>query len=317
MFISLEPRKLRYGLKIKGQINLGLRLLLAFFAALFFSAGASEAQEATWWGSPRWFDWSDFRASANARLFFARLQSAKITQGGAEFDLKAFPYSLSNPEVIREALFELYIDRLGLRWHMQDHAFHTFQGALESVNELRGGGSRFGVDLDVIRYPFFRMGADFDYTLAEPTFSSAFVLLNGVPTLIGVPNPTPPPAIIATPVEYRSVNPMTIGVHATAIPGRIREIPIIVNARARFPIPFLKQNPDAKVTDWEVSAGLRPSIWQTSLYAHTTFAVDLEGGFRSVDLNFDATPDAAGSTIKSISIKARWQGAFVQVGLAF
>ncbi len=212
----------------------------------------------------------------------------------------------SDPPVILEALFELYIDRLGLRWQIQDHTFHTRLGALESVNELRMGGSRFGVDLDVIRYPFFRMGADFDYTLAEPTFTSAFALVNGVPTLIG-----------ATQVEYRSVNPMTIGAHATAIPGRIREIPIIINARARFPIPFLKQNPDAKVTDWEVSAGLRPSIWQTSLYGHTTFAVDLEGGFRSVDLNFDATPDAAGSTVQSISIKARWQGAFVQVGLAF
>jgi hypothetical protein len=294
-------------LKIKGQINLGLRLLLAFFAALFFSAGVSEAQETTWWGSPRWFDWSDFRGCANGRLFFARLQSAKITQGGQEFDLKSFPYSFSDPEVIREALFELYIDRLGLRWHIQDHAFHTFRGALESVNELRGGGSRFGVDLDVIRYPFFRMGADFDYTLAEPIFTSAFVLSHGVPA------PT-------SPVEYRSVNPMTIGAHATAIPGRIREIPIIVNARARFPIPFLKQNPDAKVTDWEISAGLRPSIWQTSLYAHTTFAVDLEGGFRSVDLNFDATPSTVQGitpTPTQISIKARWQGAFVQFGLAF
>lgn len=311
-------------MKIKGQINSGLWLLLAFFAALFFSAGVSEAQEATWWGSQHWFDWSDFRGSANGRLLFARLQSAKLTQGGREFDLKAFPYSIaSDPPVILEALFELYIDRLGLRWQIQDHSFRTFLGALESVSELRVGGSRLGVDLDVIRYPFFRMGADFDYTLAEPAFTSRFMLLNGIPVptppTVTIPNPNPPPAniIIGTPVEYRSVNPMTIGVHATAIPGRIREIPVIINARARFPIPFLKQNPDAKVTDWEVSAGLRPSIWQTSLYAHTTFAVDLEGGFRSVDLNFDATPGTGGSSVSSVSIKARWQGAFVQLGIAF
>jgi hypothetical protein len=311
MFISLQPRKLRYGLKIKGQINSGLRLLLAFFAALVFSVGVSEAQETTWWGSARWFDWSDFRGCVDGRLFFARLQSAKITQGGQEFDLKSFPYSFSDPDVIREALFELYIDRLGLRWVIQDHTFHTFRGALESVSELRVGGSRLGVDLDVIRYPFFRMGADFDYTLAEPTFTSLFVLSGA---------PTPTATVGFTPIEYRSVNPMTIGAHATAIPGSIREIPIIINARARFPIPFLKQNPDAKITDLEISAGLRPSIWQTSLYGHTTFAVDLEGGFRSVEMNFDATPSTVGvitPTPTQISVKARWQGAFVQLGVTF
>lgn len=291
-------------MKIKGQINSGLRLLLAFFAVLFFSIGVSEAQEPTWWGSQHWFDWSDFRGSFSGRMFLARLQSAKITQGGVEADLRVAPYFMtSDPGVIREALFELYIDRLGLRWVIQDHSFHSLRGALESVSDLSFAGSRLGVDLDVIRYPFLRMGADFDYGMTEPVFTSA-----EVPPGILLPNNR---------IEYTSVNPMTIGAHATVIPGRIREIPIIMNARVRFPLPFLKQNPDAKVTDWEVSAGLRPSIWQTSLYAHTTFAVDLEGGFRSVEMNFDATPSTRGANVPSINIKARWQGAFVQLGLTF
>jgi hypothetical protein len=307
MFISLEPRKLRYGLKIKGQINSGLRLLLAFFAALVFSSGVSEAQDATWWGSQHWFDWSDFRGSVTGRFFLARLQSAKITQGGTEFDLRAFPYSVNaDPAVIREAIFELYIDRLGLRWVIQDHTFNSLRGALESVSDLSFAGSRLGVDLDVIRYPFFRMGADFDLGMAEPVFTSAVV------------GPLfQEPLLAAARIEYASVNPMTIGGHATVIPGRIRDIPLIINARARFPIPFLKQNPDAKVTDLEISAGLRPSIWQTSLYGHATFSVDLEGGYRWVDMNFDATPSTLGANVPSINIKARWQGAFVQFGLVF
>lgn len=307
MLNSLSPRKLRYGLKIKGQFNSGLRVILAVLAALVVSAGAAEAQEATWWGSSSWFDWSDFRGSANGRLFFARLVSASITKDGKNFDLKSGDFSMgSDPEVIREAWFELYIDRLGLRFHVQDHQFHSDFGSRPNnvagpgISNLHFGSVRLGADLDLIRYPFFRSGINFDYSMELATFQDQSGNAE---------------------VKFSSSRPMTIGLHATAIPGRIRDIPIIIEARGRFPIPFYKQNPEVKLTDWEIAGGLRPSIWQTSLYGHTTFAFGVEAGFRSVQVDMDMTPTdvplGLAITPSQINLKATWQGAFVQLGLSF
>ncbi|MBI5248619.1 MAG: hypothetical protein HY912_03920 [Desulfomonile tiedjei] len=282
-------------MKIKGQINSGLQLLLAVFVALFIGAGVSDAQEPTWWGSSSWFDWSDFRGSANARLYFARFVSGSIKKNGIEYDLKSSPFSMgSDPQVIREAWFELYVDRLGLRLLIQDHQFTGKRAPGESISHLDFGAIRVGLDLDLVRYPFFRSGIDFDYSMEAAKFNDR----SG-----------------NSEVVFSSAQPMTIGLHATAIPGRVRDIPIIIEARARGPIPFYKQSPNAKVIDWEVSGGLRPSVWQTSLYGYSTFAFGIEGGFRSLQLNMDIDPDVSG--LSQASIKANWQGAFVQLGVSF
>jgi hypothetical protein len=284
-------------LKIKRQIRSGLRLLLAVLAALLFSAGASDAQDGTWWGSSHWFDWSDFRGSANGRLFFARLSSGSITRDGKEYDFKSSPYFFNtDPKIIREMWFELYVDRLGIRVHVQDHQFQSsHQNTLFGISDLDFGSLRLGLDLDVIRYPFFRAGFDFDYNMEAVKFED---------------NRTN-----NTTVVYSGAHPMTVGIHATAIPGRIREIPIIIEARVRGPVPFYKSSPDVKLVDWEVAGGLRPSIWQTSLYGHTTFAFSVEGGFRSLQINMDANPDVSGNS--QASIKSHWQGAFLQLGVSF
>ena len=67
---------------------------------------------------------------------------------------------------------------------------------------------------------------------------------------------------------------------------------------------------EARVTEWEVSAGLRPAVWHTSLYGFSTFSMGLEAGFRSTYL--DMTLDDA-----KWAVKAHWQGLFVQVGLYY
>jgi hypothetical protein len=300
MFISLLPRKKRYGLKIYRQIT-SRPFLTVVLTLLFLCPGISDAQDASWWGSSCWFDWSDFRGSANFRLFFARLSSASATINGQDIDFKERFNLSDDPEVMKEAWFLLNIDRLGLRLHIEDHTFQSSPVLLPPPlppivqGRLDFGAIRGGIDLDVIRYPFFRLGANFDYGFEVPKFVDN---RNGR-------------------VDYKTANPVTIGLHAYAIPGRIRDIPIFAQARGRFPIPLVKQNPDVKITDWEVSGGLRPSIWQTSLYGYSTFAVSLEGGFRSVNLNMDATPDSPAAQAIQANLKAQWQGAFVQLGLIF
>ena len=107
---------------------------------------------------------------------------------------------------------------------------------------------------------------------------------------------------------------MTIGLHATAIPGRIRGIPLIAQARIRIPMPLISQlmkaGGEAKVTEWEVSAGLRPAVWHTSLYGFSTFSMGLEAGFRSTYLDMTVIDG-------KWAVKAHWQGLFVQVGLYY
>ncbi len=249
----------------------------------------------TLWGSSSWFDWSDFRGSANTRLFFARLNSGSVTTRGTEYDLKSSRYSFgTDPKALMELWVKFYVDRLGIRAYVQDHEFQETRPAAQLISDLDFGSFRLGVDLDIIRYPFFRAGFDFDYSMEAAKFNDR----SG-----------------NTVVVYSSSHPMTVGLHAKAIPGRIRDVPIIIQARGHGPVPFYKQNPNVKLIDWEVSGGLRPSTWQTSLYGHTTFAFALEGGFRSVQYNMDMTPDTTG--IPQASLKAQWQGAFVQMGLHF
>jgi hypothetical protein len=119
---------------------------------------------------------------------------------------------------------------------------------------------------------------------------------------------------------------MTIGLHAKALPGRIRQVPVVMQARARFPVPYLNRPYETKITDLEISGGLRPSVWETSLLGHNTFGVSLMGGYRSITMDTTLGRDsiAPNDPLPSIElfperveIKARWEGPFVEFGLIF
>jgi hypothetical protein len=180
------------------------------------------------------------------------------------------------------------------------------------------------LDLDLIRYPFLRAGINLDRHYEAPIFVNRQDIDSAVATATWVTDPNLPVDMHFADydAEYpgqvqrftTGQPPVTIGLHATAIPGRIRGIPLTAQARIRIPMPFIKQllkiKSEARVTEWEVSAGLRPAVWHTSLYGFSTFSMGLEAGFRSTYL--DMTLDDA-----KWAVKAHWQGLFVQVGLYY
>lgn len=254
----------------------------------------------SWWGSTSWFDWSDFRAAGGVRLFLARLDSGKILLGADEFDLKDDYGIQDDPEPFVEIWGTIYLDRLGFRFAMEDNFVFRGRGLDEdafSVSELDVRTARLGVDIDLIRYPFLRAGINFDYHTKPVKFFDRF---------------NPRTRQVRPVLQlYHGDQPITMGIHGVAIPGRVREIPIIIQSRFRLRIPFLNRRNDARIYDFEISGGLRPSVWETSLYGYTTFATSVEAGFRwqRLDLSMDAEP--------TVKIRARWQGAFLQLGIAF
>jgi hypothetical protein len=298
-------------LKSKSQLawTVLASILFGLVAVLPFPS-VSHAGDASWWGSSAWWDWSDFRGAVGARVFLARLASATVTKNGVDLDLKGAGYGFDNePDPFDEVWGILYIDRLGFSFHAEEN---TFRGRSSTdinspIAELEFSSSRLGLDLDLIRYPFFRFGIDYDYYLNDVKFLDPLDK-NGKPI-----------EATAAP-RYTGVAPMTLGFHARAIPAHIREVPFTIQARFRFPMPLVNRQSESKITDWEISGGLRPAVWETSLYGHATFSFDIEAGFRSVSL--DANPRTnssvpAGISSSDINLKARWQGAFFQVGVFF
>jgi hypothetical protein len=228
-----------------------------------------------------------------------------------DFDLKGSHYGFTDePEPFRELLGELYIDRLGFRFNVEENTYRgrSLTDPTAGVTSLEFSSSRLGLDLDLIRYPFFRFGIDCDFNVDELKF------------IDGIPNA---PAG-NYPAQYNGAPPVTLGIHGRVIPCHIREVPFTIQSRFRFPMPFLNRQGETRITDWEISGGLRPAIWDTSLYGHSTFSFDIEAGYRSV--NFDANPQVTtgppfppGPPLppSDISLKMRWQGAFFQVGMFF
>lgn len=169
------------------------------------------------------------------------------------------------------------------------------EGDALGLSELDLSSTRLGMDLDLVRYPFLRCGVDFDFNVHSLTFMD------------DKPDPPDPSRF------YKSASPATIGLHVFAIPARIREVPIIVNAKIGFPFPYWKQITSAefevRMLEWEVMAGARPSVWDFSAFGHSTFSVGIEAGFRSVAIDADLS--------KSASLKAQWQGPFFQFGIYY
>jgi hypothetical protein len=184
--------------------------------------------------------------------------------------------------------------------------------------------TRFGIDLDIVRYPFLRAGINFDRHFE----SVIFINRQDVKALLARAGQVYVPFVNdALWWVYNSVSfdgralklttkqpPVTIGVHAFASPGRIRGIPVVAQARFRMPAPLLtnllQDNAETRIIDWEVHVGLRPTIWNTSLYSMNTFAMGIDLGFRSSYLDMTSGDGAW-------QVKAHWQGPFVQVGLYY
>ncbi len=293
---------------------------LALIAALFILCGGAPSWAQStggWWGSNYWFDWSDFRASLGARAYLATLSSGTVrikndkqaAFGPSDYELSSPRYGFSRgPKLVAELHGELYVDRLGLRIDFEDYRFdgHTTDPLVSyssnHINQLRLGEARLGVDLDLVRYPFLRLGVNYDYEISEIKFRDRH---------------------IDSYAKHFGANPMTIGLHGYAIPGRLRDIPVTMNGRVRFPIPLLKREAETKIVDWQVAGGLRPAIWDTSLYGHSTFSVGLEGGYRSVTLETEMyfqglSPwPTNGEPASNVELNVHWQGPFVQLNLVF
>jgi hypothetical protein len=171
--------------------------------------------------------------------------------------------------------------------------------------------SGVGADLDLIRYPFFKFGIGADYQFNPVVYRDRS---DPVPAGVGE-------------VPYQSREPWTLGIYGQAIPARFRDVPIIAHARFRFPMPFMSSNM-ARITEWEIGAGVRPAIWETSMFGHATFSFGIEAGYRSINLDTKATAinqfviNAIDGSLwpvvsNDLELNARWGGPYFQVQASF
>ncbi|MBM4327235.1 MAG: hypothetical protein FJ118_08745 [Deltaproteobacteria bacterium] len=273
--------------------------LFSFVCALCLSGallapGDSVAQGVfSWWGSAKWVDWSDWRGEVAGSVFLPRLESGSLTRGGQTIDLLDGLNFRPSAEPWRELRGVIYLDRLGFRLTYSDNAFFqsndevAIDTTLGVTMDLRN--AQLGLDIDLIRFPSCRIGIDFDYYVNIIRVRSNVRDLSGVRHLEGD-------------------QPRTFGAHALVVPGRLKEVPITFRGRVRFPLPVMERVRQARITEWEIAGGVRPAIWETSSLGHTSFSVFIEGGFRQTFLTIE-TPE--------VDLKARWQGAFVEFGMAF
>jgi len=366
-------------------------LLVVAFAAVLVPSDTPAQGFPAWWGSTSWFDWSDFRMDIGGRVMIPKMTLGKFEgasidptsqrlvdprqlgrdEGGIEFrgDLGMD----EDPDTFKSLQATFYIDRLGLRICYDAGMIFTGRKDLEwtktsptapmrvVLSAFDAESPRVGLDLDIIRYPFLRVGLDFDVHTSRVRFARKYwdklnqnyqVNYNPVwSTNLSTPPQFPPVnwlanfwdtdtvpgAMIPKFVEHAySLQPITIGFHATAIPGRVRDVPVLLQARCRFPVPFLSQisvlnrEYEARIIDIELSGGLRPSVWETSLFGHTTFSVGIQAGYRWQYLEghmvghvheYDTSTNPWPTLIRwdkfDFNVKAAWQGAFFQLKGAF
>jgi hypothetical protein len=298
-----------------------LPFALFVMVCLCFTPSTSHSQDlSSWFSSGTWWDWSDYRFKIEYRYFVPRLVSGSIRKNDPstgqlnEYDLLAGDVSAdankggynfdTQPSPINSALFQLQVDRLGLRLRVdEDLIFRGMHGEGNTLglSELDMSSTRLGMDLDLVRYPFLRCGVDFDFNVHSLTF------MDDKPDLPDRDR------------FYKSGKPAILGLHVFAIPARIREVPIIVNAKIGFPFPYWNQitrsDHEVRMLEWEVMAGARPSVWDFSAFGHSTFSVGIEAGFRSVAIDADVRSNDAEE--KSANIKAQWQGPFFQFGIYY
>jgi hypothetical protein len=254
-------------------------------------------------GPTGWFDWTDFRLDFGVRLFLARLTSGSVKRGmlGGEFDLLRDYGIRDDPEPFRELWAALYVDRLAVRFHYdEERAFRGRSNQADggTMSTLDMGTIRLGLDLDIVRYPFVRAGINFDYHNTEVTFSDRATIV------------THPVAGVLGGHTYKLDEPITVGLHAKFLPFRIREVPATLQGRVRYSVPSIRRRDDARLFTFELAAGMRPNVWETSLLGHSSFSAAFEVGYRMerVEL-FAYGPD--------FHLTAVWQGPFAQMALVF
>ncbi len=284
----------------------GLLCVLVVFACLSDAAWGGPS----WFGSTSWFDWSDFRATAYGRVFIAKLESGSLRSNAGDVDLKNALGMSDHPEPFRELFVELYVDRLGLRWVLEQN--REFRGTLDAnsdaVSVLDLSTNRVGLDIDLIRFPYFRLGVNADYQADKPKLWDRRSSLG------------------QNFVQYEGARPITVGLQARALPLRIREVPLTVESRVRFPVPLNKilgGHDETRITEFELAGGLRPAVWHTSVFGHSTFSASFEVGYRLTDMNMTMINNATYSSLvdavvpSDVTLKARWSGVFFQVALFY
>ena len=222
--------------------------------------------------------------------------------GADEYDLKTDLGMGMDLQPVGDFYGIVYLDRLGFRYHIEDD--YRFFGRQDipsesnpSIHELDMRSPRIGVDLDLIRYSFAKLGINYDYFGKPVRFYYRHGTGDGVD----------PPSF------YQSERAMTIGAHGHIIPIRLRGVPVILQSRLSFPIPFVDdafRPKAAKIIDLQISGGLRPAIWETSQFGFSTFSAAVEVGYRLRTVRVKLEDD-------DFDLKAHWQGAFVQLSIFY
>jgi hypothetical protein len=254
-------------------------------------SGAQEIN--SWWGSAKWFDWSDYRATTYGRALLARMEAGSLKLSGVEYDLEEDLGITTDPEPFRFFCLRLFVDRVAFRYYPEEEE-HNFWGEKDDkLSEIEIPSGFVGFDVELIRHPFFRFGVNADFGLNK-------VIVRDRTSAHGN----------GSPIYLESDRPNTIGAHLTAIPVRIKDVPLIFEARAAFPLPVFEPKNRADLTEWELSGGVRPSIWEQSPFGHSTFSVSFQGGYKMVNLDvYFQERDA--------ELHTRWSGPFMQIGVHF
>jgi hypothetical protein len=275
---------------------LTLAIVICLFAAAVLAPCGAGAQEGTaWWSSATWFDWSDHRMELSGRFMLARLMSGSVEDksSGKKFDMAEHLGISRDPEPFLEFSGVFYVDRLAIRFSIEEN--HLMRGRTsdwQRLSELDMSIGRLGIDVNLLRLPFAAAGVNFDYYGSRIKFRAHDTTgMN---------------------ISFESDRPMTIGLHGWAIPFRMKEVPVLVHARARFPFPVsvvTTRDHEVQLIDWEVGCGIRESVWDLSPWGFTTLSGGIEAGFRSGSIVIDSIEDGL--------LKASWQGLFVQGAINF
>ncbi len=119
---------------MKPKINLTTAVLpfaLFVMVCLCISPSTSHSQDlSSWFSSGTWWDWSDYRFKIEYRYFVPRLVSGTVSRDGQDYDLLASATGTNGisggynfdtqPTPINSALFQLQVDRLGLRLRVDE-----------------------------------------------------------------------------------------------------------------------------------------------------------------------------------------------------
>lgn len=301
---------------MKPKLNLPAAVLpfaLFVVVCLTLSATPSHSQDlSSWFSSGTWWDWSDYRATMRYRYFAPRLVSGYLKRPNPqtgqlqEYDLlSADRHNFDpQPEPFNSFMFQLQVDRLGLRLTVDEDlifrgVFFDPSTTFTRISELDLSSSRAGLSLDIVRYPFLRAGIDFEYNFSGVTF----LVNRGRVNVDGNERD----------YFHSTSGPASLGLHLFAIPARVREVPLTVQGKILFGFPYWNKiwgiEHESRMFEWEVMAGARPAVWDASAFGLSTFSLGIEAGFRSVTLDAEFND--------YVSTHAQWQGPFFQIGLYY